>query len=104
MAKEEKVVIPIDRTVRRVRMVIAGVLLLFLILPFHYVIRPFAIFPKSSWGFRHTIITPYDIDKMIKSYNAMSKAERETRIKDPLLQKLIDHRVVYLSNTLSVGE
>jgi|GEM_PF-1941435 len=73
-------------------MVILGVML-----PFHYVPDHLMIFPKDSLTFSNTFITQSDIDGLTKRYNDASFWERQSIREEPLMRKLMEKGLVVSS-------
>lgn len=76
--------------------IIILVIILGLILPFHYVPSQLMVFPKDNLTFSHTIITQEDIDKLLERYNDCETIFQQQSIRnEPLFRKLSEKGIIY---------
>lgn len=71
-----------------------GIVLLFLTLPFHYILSRDKIFLKDSFTFKNTFITEKDINDIITRQNEASFLEKIAINNDPLMKKLLQEGII----------
>jgi len=87
---------------KAIKWIILLVIILGLILPFHYVPSHLKVFPKDNFTFSYTIITQSDIDKLLERYNDCETIFQKQSISNELLfRKLSEKGLIYYDKKLN---
>jgi|GEM_PF-4124405 len=78
-----------EQTMNFIRLGMIASVVLLLVLPFHYVTGPFMIVPKNNWGFSNTIITQYEVNDAMHTYNISDKMEKEALMDQAWMQHVV---------------
>ena len=71
------------------------VVILGLLLPFHYIPSRMMVFPKNSLTLSYTFITQSDIDKIVERYNDANLFEKQAMNNEPIVRKLMEKGIIY---------
>jgi len=69
-------------------------IILFAILPFHYLLDYGKVFPKEHFTFSNTFVTKDDIKKVVERYNNANFFEKQEINKEPLVRKLKEKGII----------
>lgn len=80
---------PFSEVVTIIRTGVGVIILLLLILPFHYLSNPFMIVPKNEWGLQNTFISKYEANHILYSYSAADRLGKDEIMRQAWVQKLV---------------
>ena len=81
---------------KNLKWIIISIIILGLVLPFHYVPAALMVFPKDNFTFSYTIITQDDINQLLKRYNDCESVFQQQSIRnEPLFRKLSEKGLIY---------
>jgi hypothetical protein len=79
-----------------VKWIAVVVVLMGLLLPFHYIPNQLKVFPKDGLTLSNTFITQSDIDGILDRYNSASTSTQQNLIaSDPIVKKLFEQKVIF---------
>ncbi len=83
-----------------VKLGLAGLLVIGLTLPFHYIPSELMMFPKEQLTFSNTFITALDVERLVERYNSAENIFEQLAIsRDPLFIKLAENGLIGDKNT-----
>lgn len=87
------------------RLIIAGVILIVLTLPFHYVPSALMVFPKDNLTFKYTFISRDLLNRLLDKHNNPLKhfMEKRNESEDALYKKLEEEGVIFTDTTKTIN-
>jgi hypothetical protein len=77
-----------------IRWILFVLVVLGLLLPFHYIPCQMMVFPKNSLTLSYTIITQSDIDQIVERYNDANFFEKQAINNEPIVRKLMEKGII----------